>query len=296
MRPASASAPPRDPDPQPRRVRPPLGRQTAGAQHPGQGRGTREQAGADHRRPRLRRHLGRPGQQGAAEHGDRGVCAGDPDQDRPAVVPEPAAEAPQRPPGAQRDDGEQHGRGQQREHAERLARQHERDLVRGQPERDGRREGTVERQPVARGPTHGRGGRHEQRVARQHRAQRGGTEDPQPDDAVGLCGAGIGCREVGGGCEGAAHGVQRRSDGRHGVAGTPTGRASGRLDADADAALSACRPARPGWSGCARCPTRRPGPAPPGARPCPIPGSRRYPVPPRTGIRTRAPPYRERAR
>ena len=147
-----------------------------------------QQPGADHRRPRLRRDLRRPGQQRAAQHGDRGVGARRPHQDRSAVVPEPAAEPAQRPARTQCDDGEQHGRRQQREHAERLTRQHERDLVRGEPQRDGRGEGPVERQPVARGPADGRGGRNEKRIARQHRPRRGGTQDPQPGDAVGLGG------------------------------------------------------------------------------------------------------------
>ena len=210
------------PDPQPGRGRAPLGGQAAAAQHAGQRGGPCEQPGPDHRRPRLRRDLRRPGQQRAAEHGDRGVRARRPHQDRSAVVPEPAAEAPQRPACTQRDDGEQHGRRQQREHAERLARQHERDLVCGEPERDGRGEGPVERQAVARGPADGRGGRNEERVAREHRPHRGGAQDPQPGDAVGLGGDGLGGRRVGGGCEGATHAVQRRSGRRRDAAGTPT--------------------------------------------------------------------------
>ena len=193
------------PGPQPAGLHVPLGRQAAGAPHPGQRRRAREQARPDHRRPRLGRHLGGARQQGAAQHRDGRVRARDRRQHRATVVPEPAAEPAQRPAGAQRDDGEQHRRRQQREHAERLAREHERDLVGGQPQRDGRGEGAVDGQPVARGQHDRRRSRHEQRVAGQHRAQGGGATGcaaarrrRTARDAPASAAGGVRCRGPGG--------------------------------------------------------------------------------------------------
>ena len=75
-------------------------------------------------------------------------------------------------------DHDDHHRRHERQHAEGLAAERQRDLVRGQPQRDRSGERRVGRQPAARAHHHDGDGGHEHRVAEQDRAHGGGEQHP----------------------------------------------------------------------------------------------------------------------
>ena len=138
----------------------------------------------------------------------------------------------------------------------------------------GRRRRPRRGQAVARGPADGRGGRNEQRVARQHRPDRGGTQDRSRATPSGWVGR-VGGREVGGGARRPHRSALQRPAPwrrRHADVRWPCGfSADGARQRVSTVTLNVCRPGRWGWCGCAR----RRGPTMPLDRPRRPAGRRR---------------------